>query len=211
MAGGPKKKADLKVIIMGDYSVGKTSFIGRYIDGEFKQHEATIGAAFFLKQWGPHNIAIWDTAGDERYTGLSTFYCRNAGAAILAFDMSIVNTFESLWARFIPLLDAANEDCIKVVVGMKLDALGEDQREVTTQEGKKFAREINEKIDISKLPNEPYFETSSKTGHNVTEVFEYIFQHCLPLSAAQLRDSKNADTVDLNYKRESNQSKCCHK
>lgn len=94
----------------------------------------TIGAAFFLKQWGPYNIAIWvinafiysfhpfsiifqsaksdsiscsfvmfnmisvqDTAGAERFTGLSSFYCRNAGAAILAFDMSIVSTFESLW------------------------------------------------------------------------------------------------------------------
>lgn len=31
---------DLKVIVMGDFNVGKTSFIGRYIEGEFKQHDA---------------------------------------------------------------------------------------------------------------------------------------------------------------------------
>lgn len=42
-------------------------------------------------------ISVQDTAGAERFTGLSSFYCRNAGAAILAFDMSIVSTFESLW------------------------------------------------------------------------------------------------------------------
>lgn len=208
MEAGPKKKADLKVVVMGDFNVGKTSFIGRYIEGEFKQHEATIGAAFFLKQWGPYNIAIWDTAGAERFTGLSSFYCRNAGAAILAFDMSIVSTFESLWARFIPLLEAANEDCLKIVVGMKLDALGEDQREVTVQEGKKFAREINDKIDLAKLPIDPYFETSSKTGHNVTEVFEYIFQFCLPLSEAQLQAANRQGTVNLPNGKQS-QKKCC--
>ncbi|KAK3088010.1 hypothetical protein FSP39_013393 [Pinctada imbricata] len=210
MEAGPVTTVeDLKVIILGDYNVGKTSFICRYIEGQFKPHDTTIGAAFFLKQWGPYNVAVWDTAGDERYTGLSSFYCRNAGAAILAFDMSIVSTYESLWARFIPLLDAAHEDCLKVVVGMKVDILTPGTREVTVEEARKFSREINDKLDLSKLPGDPYFETSSKSGLNVSEVFEYVFQYCLPLSDAQ-RKTQDQETVDLNNPLNSKpKSKCC--
>ncbi|XP_060084937.1 ras-related protein Rab-20-like [Ylistrum balloti] len=212
MMAETKRKADLKVIILGDYNVGKTSFICRYIDGTFQTKEPTIGAAFFLKQWGPYNVAVWDTAGDERYTGLSNFYCRNAGAAILAFDMTSVSSFESLWARFIPLLDSALENCIKVVVGMKMDLLDNGMsREITVEEATRFSREINSHIDISKLPKDPYFETSSLKGSYVTEVFEYIFNHCLPLTEAQKKQADSTGIVDLSKSPATTKSgkKCC--
>lgn len=194
-----KQKADLKVIIMGDFDVGKTSLICRYIEKKFKPQEPTVGAAFFLKQWGPYNAAVWDTAGDEKYAGLSQFYCRSAGAAILAFDINEPKTFESLWARFTPMLSGANEDCLRVVVATKLDLLSPEKREISVEDGKRLARELNEHIDLSKSKCEPYFETSSKLGEGVDEVFEFIFQHCLPLSAEQRKkqDKVHRDTIDL--------------
>ena len=92
---------------------------------------------------------------------------------------------------------------------MKLDILQPDTREITVEEAKKFSREINENIDLSKLPGAPYFETSAKMGQNVTEVFEYIFQHCLPLSEAQ-RKAQDKGTVDLSEPANSQKkSKCC--
>ncbi|ESO83144.1 hypothetical protein LOTGIDRAFT_197498 [Lottia gigantea] len=208
-----KRKPDLKVIIMGDYAVGKTSLVCRYIEDKFIKHEPTIGAAFFLKQWGPYNVAVWDTAGDERYTGLSHFYCRNAGAAILAYDMSNPQTFESLWARFMPLLNSSTEKCLKIVVGTKMDLIPPEERDITLEEGRKLAHELNEGLDISKLACEPYFETSSKDGSHVSEVFECIFQYCLPLSGDQRsKFGLSTSTVDLyekEPKRATAKKGCC--
>lgn len=57
------KKPDVKVVILGDMNVGKTSLLHRYTERKFKDTISTVGGAFFLKQWGPYNISIWDTAG----------------------------------------------------------------------------------------------------------------------------------------------------
>ncbi|GFO45746.1 ras-related protein rab-20 [Plakobranchus ocellatus] len=209
-----KKKADLKVIILGDYDVGKTSLICRYINGKFQKQESTVGAAFFFKPWGPYNIAVWDTAGDERYSGLSHFYCRSAGAAILAFDLNIPKTFESLWARFGSILDAANEDCLKIVVGTKSDVLDESTRDVSAEEGRKLALELNPDLDQAyvEMAGAPYFETSALKDENVTEMFEYIFQRCLPLSPEQHNRFKGKkSTIDLleDSTEGPNRKKCC--
>lgn len=57
------KKPDVKVVLLGDMNVGKTSLLHRYTERKFKDTISTVGGAFFLKQWGPYNISIWDTAG----------------------------------------------------------------------------------------------------------------------------------------------------
>lgn len=58
------KKPDVKVVLLGDMHVGKTSLLHRYTERKFKDTTSTVGGAFFLKQWGPYNISIWDTAGN---------------------------------------------------------------------------------------------------------------------------------------------------
>lgn len=61
------RKPDIKVVILGDMNVGKTSLLHRYTERCFKDTLSTVGGAFFLKQWGPYNISIWDTAGGFLY------------------------------------------------------------------------------------------------------------------------------------------------
>lgn len=58
------KKPDVKVVLLGDMNVGKTSLLHRYTERKFKDTVSTVGGAFYLKQWGPYNISIWDTAGN---------------------------------------------------------------------------------------------------------------------------------------------------
>lgn len=85
--------ADLiKVVIIGDAGVGKTSIRNQYIHNKFpKTYKATIGADFISKQLqvGGRSVAlqIWDTAGQERFKSLTAAYYRGADCCILVFDV----------------------------------------------------------------------------------------------------------------------------
>ena len=85
----------------------------------------TIGASFFLRRHKGKNFALWDTAGEERFSGLSALYSRDASAAILAYDITCSDSFASLKTRFLPMLSSAKDTCVYVVVGTKLDLSNE--------------------------------------------------------------------------------------
>merc|ERR1739848_359880 len=95
MASNTRKKVLLKVIILGDSSVGKTSLMNMYVNRKFNnQYKATIGADFLTKEvMVTHNgdqrlitMHIWDTAGQERFQSLGVAFYRGADACILVFD-----------------------------------------------------------------------------------------------------------------------------
>ena len=81
-------------------------------------------------------------------------------------------------SRFLPLVDAAEENCLLVVVGMKSDKVTRETRPVPPEQPMLLAQRINKR----KLDKVPYFEASSLAGLNVEEVFNFIFHTCLPLS-----------------------------
>ncbi|XP_077435318.1 ras-related protein Rab-20 [Vanacampus margaritifer] len=115
------RKPDVKVVLLGDMNVGKTSLLHRYTERKFKDTISTVGGAFFLKQWGPYNVSIWDTAGREQFHGLGSMYCRGAAAVILTYDVTNWQSLAELEERFLSLTDTANHDCIYAVVGNKAD------------------------------------------------------------------------------------------
>lgn len=103
--------------------------------------------------------------------------------AVLAFDLTNSTSFNKLREIFIPLLQDSVDNCLTVVVGTKVDLLETDGRQVRTSEGVELAVQQHEfqlqralkhdtntylkSLDGSKL----YYETSSKTGANVDELF----------------------------------------
>ncbi|KAG8195702.1 hypothetical protein JTE90_002965 [Oedothorax gibbosus] len=174
-----RRLVDCKVVMVGDASVGKTSLVLRYMHGEYQKTMSTIGASFVLKTWGIHDIAIWDTAGEEKYAGMTTFYYRNASAAILTFDMFDRNSFYNLNERYIPILNDVSSAKLKVIVATKSDLLETNIRKVTEDEGMELAHKSNPNLDFTNS-FVPYFETSAITGHNVNKLFEYIFTYFYP-------------------------------
>ena len=87
------KAREVKVVLLGDSGVGKSSLVLRFVVNDFKPYsEATIGASFFSKLIIANNIPmkfqIWDTAGQEKYHSLAPMYYRGAAAAILVYDIT---------------------------------------------------------------------------------------------------------------------------
>ncbi|MEQ2286259.1 Ras- protein Rab-38 [Ameca splendens] len=97
----------LKVLVIGDLGVGKTSIIKRYVHQVFSQHyRATIGVDFALKvlNWDYKTVVrlqLWDIAGQERYGNMTRVYYREAVGAIVVFDMTRLSTFQAVlkWKR----------------------------------------------------------------------------------------------------------------
>ena len=96
-----KSRSQLKVIVLGDSGVGKTSLLNRFVKQEYSQHyRATIGADFLSKEIviGEKHVSLqlWDTAGQERFQSLGMAFYRGADVCILVYDITNLKSFESI-------------------------------------------------------------------------------------------------------------------
>ncbi|KAH2036608.1 hypothetical protein KXW85_002061 [Aspergillus fumigatus] len=92
-----RKKVLLKVIILGDSGVGKTSLMNQYVNKKFSaSYKATIGADFLTKEVLVDDRLIWDTAGQERFQSLGVAFYRGADCCVLVYDVNNSKSFEAL-------------------------------------------------------------------------------------------------------------------
>jgi len=174
-----RKKVLLKVIILGDSSVGKTSLMNQFVHKKFvSQYKATIGADFLTKEIQVDDrfvtMQIWDTAGQERFQSLGVAFYRGADCCVLVFDVNRSVTFETLdhWREeFLIQASPANSNEFPfIVLGNQIDR---QERAVTPARAQVWCREKGGSKSI------PYFETSAKDGHNVEKAFKTIARDAL--------------------------------
>ena len=156
----------LKILILGDSSVGKTSLLLKYVDGYFPTiYVATIGIEYKIKTININgteiNLHIWDTAGQERFRSMTQNFMKGADGIIYVFDITQKNSFHNL-KHWIKESEQATIGFKKIIVGNKIDL--EDKREVDKEFFKNFCN-TNGVIG---------FETSAKLGINVSECFEKL-------------------------------------
>jgi Ras-related protein Rab-7A len=173
-----RKKTLLKVIILGDSGVGKTSLMNQFVNKKFtSQYKATIGADFLTKEVTVDNrlvtLQIWDTAGQERFQSLGVAFYRGADCCMLVYDVTVPNTFKTLesW-RDEFLIQACPRDPDHfpfVVVGNKVDL---SSRGVTAKRAQQWC---------ATKGNLPYFETSAKEAVNVEQAFQSVARQALAL------------------------------
>ncbi|XP_064647715.1 ras-related protein Rab-18A-like [Lineus longissimus] len=161
--------ATLKILIIGESSVGKSSLLLRFTDDTFDpEQSATIGVDFKVKtitvDGNKTKLAIWDTAGQERFRTLTPSYYRGAQGVILVYDVTNKKSFQKLEAWLSELETfSTKHDIVKMLVGNKIDV---DMREVSRDEGLKFARKHHML----------FIESSAKTKEGVQCAFEELVE-----------------------------------
>lgn len=160
----------LKVGIVGNYSIGKTSFLNSYIEQESVNSQlSTIGVDFRSQMYEYNNTSfklhIWDTAGQEQFSSIVRSYLRQLDVVILMYDITDNKTFKEI-NRWIDEIDFINKgkDVIKYIVGNKKDL--ENYRQVNFRDALKFAKKNN--INIS--------ESSMKDIKSINYVFEKVIE-----------------------------------
>ena len=126
-----------KLVFIGDQSVGKTSIISRFQFDTFDDHyQTTIGIDFVSKTVpvddGTVRLQLWDTAGQERFRSLIPSYIRDSHVAVVVFDITNRESFESTAKWIADVRAQRGSDVVIVLVGNKTDLAG--QRAVTTAE-----------------------------------------------------------------------------
>lgn len=168
MIEGSRITLSLKLILLGDVIVGKTTLFTRYISNTCPdKYKCTISVecktkTIALNQSTIAQLEIWDTAGEERYRALTRQYYRSSNGIILLFDLTDKRTFENLpqWINDISANCTSNSEIF--IVGNKMDMI--DSREVKKEEAEKYASSLGY----------IYIEISAKIGSNVDLLFEKI-------------------------------------
>ena len=156
---------DLKIILIGDVGVGKTSISGRYIDSSFKDvYQATLQVEKRMKIINEDDktsirLNIWDTAGQEKFRSITRQFYRDCQGAFIVFDLTKKSSFNELKTWINELKTHGNDDTVIIILGNKSD--------LTTE------REISEDVIKNEIKDKyKYFEVSAKTGNNVSLAFD---------------------------------------
>jgi small GTP-binding protein len=128
---------DVKVIVIGDSNVGKSSLLKRLAGEDFDEALAsTIAVEYYHRQWKVRrkdiNLQFWDTAGQERYRNLIPRYYANAHLAVAVYDITSKASFTSLEFWLQELRRYAPSDCGIILIGNKADLL--QKRQVTSKD-----------------------------------------------------------------------------
>ncbi|MFX0022050.1 MAG: Rab family GTPase [Candidatus Hermodarchaeota archaeon] len=154
----------LKIVLLGEANVGKTSLVYRFIENKFREnYKSTLGVNLLKKDmnvegYGDVSAQIWDLGGQESFKSLRSLYLEGANGAFVVYDMTSNKTFEKL-GEWIQSFRDARGNAPMILIGNKSDL--EKQIKISESESSKYANMNNMGMII----------TSAKTGQNVEQAF----------------------------------------
>jgi small GTP-binding protein len=203
-SGSVDKSVQVKLVLLGEAAVGKSSVVLRFVANEFQPNkEPTIGAAFLTQKCRLEDrvlrYEIWDTAGQERFHSLAPMYYRNAQAAVVVYDVTKTTSLEKAKSWVKELQRQANPNIVIALAGNKVDLVqsspsspgaassseSEDEADDATATPGETPGSPGEPESLRQVPREEaqayateagllFFETSAKTGEGIVDIFTEI-------------------------------------
>lgn len=140
------EEIEIKLILLGESGVGKTSIIKRYYKDTFNpDEESTLSTNFATKDLVINNKSIklnlWDTIGQEKYRSLSTYFLKETEIVILVYSITSRKSFKELDYWYNLFVDNLGKNVILGVIGNKCDLIS--KQEVPDKEGIEYAQKHN--------------------------------------------------------------------
>ena len=181
-----KKIPNVKLALVGDSGVGKSSIIGRYVSGMFLDNcQSTTGPSFSKKLYEKDGksicLNIWDTVGQEKYRAIGKNFYKDAYIICLVFDITQKQSFENIKEVWYPDIKKHGEKYIILsIIGNKCDKVEDenvDEKEVTS-----FAEEIGALC----------FLVSALNGDKIDSLFDTLAENYLSSELKNKNDQKNS-------------------
>ena len=196
----------IKILIIGDSQVGKTSLLLNYIDKIFpEEHISTIGVEYkekFIKKDDFNvKLQVWDTAGQERFRSITKSIYRNTNGVLFVYDITNKESFVNV-KNWIKDTENMDKDIKGVIIGNKIDL--EEKRVIAKED----LEEIGNKFKM------PVLEVSAKNGININESFDKLvdelFKNKSREDILQSYLRKNKSDLSVSTKNSiRNQKGCC--
>jgi small GTP-binding protein len=154
----------LKIVLLGEANVGKTSLVYRFIENKFREnYKSTLGVNLLKKDmivegYGEVSAQIWDLGGQESFKSLRSLYLEGANGAFVVYDMTNNESFEKL-GEWVQNFRDARGDAPMILIGNKSDL----KNQIRISE--------SESLEYASINNMGMIITSAKTGQNVEQAF----------------------------------------
>ena len=200
-----EKTIRIKIILLGDSGVGKSSIIQRYSEDIFEENQKiTFNASFIEKivtiEGQEIILELWDTAGQEQFRSMTKLFIKNSKIVILVYDITSLKSFESLnyWYDFIS--KEIGKNIIYGLLGNKNDKIFEE--EVSQENAEDFANNINSSF---------CFVSAKEGGKELNKFIEELISKYLIIYNPDynlnqsIKLKKRKYSIDENHK----ESNCC--
>ena len=215
-------QAEIKVVILGDSHIGKTSLVTRFVEGYYRDNSrsATLGANFANRSIPSSSgvmtkVQIWDTAGVESFRAMSHSYYKDASAIVVCYDASRRETYDGMrgWLDEVRRRVAPSQNVVIGIAALKIDLVkGSSSSGINQHHPHLSTTAANNAAAIASSTGVPEYEveqladalgaiylpTSAKTGMNVHELFLAVADRVLMYRASNPQQQQQMINVDIN-------------
>ena len=207
----PKYDEALKIILLGEVAVGKTSLINIFIEPNFNKNiSPTLSPSYLTKLVEYENktflLSIWDTAGQEQYRAMNKIFIKNSNIILFIYDITNKSSLKELsfWIKYVETC-IVKDSAVYGVIGNKLDLFdkeyeikekGQEFEFVNTEEGKKFAEEIGAE----------FLETSAALK---APGLDNLINKLIGIYINKKLNIKKCDSIQLDKNQINKNKKCC--